>query len=234
MAPHLSSAQTGEDLLLLFYINSLGLRDCTWLDIGAHHPRFMSNTRLLYDLGMHGINVEGDPTLMGPFHKERPRDVNLNVLVSDKTGTETFHLIEPSTLNTISLEEASKYESMGYSIRKRIQVASLTIPDLLDEYCGGIFPDLLLVDAEGHDFEILRMIRWEESAPKIICIEIGEHSPTIKDNFLYLLDHEITNYLGKQGYFVAGYTYNNTIFIRRDLCTRPSDALLTETPATRP
>lgn len=235
MVPQFSSAQTGEDLLLLFFIKSLGLRNCTWLDIGAHHPRFLSNTCLLYSMGMHGINVEGDPTLMASFHKERKRDINLNVLVSNKTGTETFYLIDPPTLNTISRDEALKYASMGYSIKKRIEVTSLSIPDLLNKYCGGVFPDLLLIDAEGYDFQILQMIRWEESAPKIICIEIGEHSPTMKDNFSYLLGHKITEYLGMRGYFIAGYTYNNTLFVRRDLCLHPPDELFsTENSAACP
>ena len=47
--------------------------------MGAHHPERISNTKLFYDSGSRGINVEANPELHKIFLEERPEDINLNV-----------------------------------------------------------------------------------------------------------------------------------------------------------
>jgi FkbM family methyltransferase len=217
--PHnsISYAQSGEDVIIYQYIQLFNLKNFSWLDIGAHHPEYLSNTKLFYDNGYHGINIDGDPSLMKEFYKKRNNDINLNVLVSDITGSQTFFILDPPVLNTLSEEEAIRCEGLGYKIKGKITVNTMTIGDVLDKYTSGIFPDLLSIDAEGYDFEIIKMIDWEKSAPKIICVEIGEHSPFMKDNFSVMKDHAITKYLLEKGYFISAYTYNNTIFVSKKL-----------------
>lgn len=208
-----SFSQTGEDVFILYLIQTLGFRTFSWLDIGAHHPLYLSNTALFYEKGCRGLNVEGDPQLIQEFYAQRPQDKNLNFLASNKSGEQTFYIMNPPTLNTLSKEEAEGYVKQGYTIKGQIQIPSLTVPEIINAYNGGVFPDLLSLDAEGHDFEILQTIEWEKTAPKIICVEIAEHSPKITDNFGYMKDNEITKYLYEKDYFVVAYTGNNTIFL---------------------
>ena len=66
-----SYSQFGEDLAL---INLIGDRTGRYLDIGAHHPSRFSNTRLLYERGWSGVNVEANPELISAFEKARARD----------------------------------------------------------------------------------------------------------------------------------------------------------------
>ncbi|HLO15284.1 MAG TPA: FkbM family methyltransferase [Anaerolineales bacterium] len=213
----ISYAQSGEDVIIYNYIQLFKLKNFSWIDIGAHHPEHLSNTKLFYDNGYHGINIDGDPSLMKEFYKKRNKDTNLNVLVSDKIGAQTFFILDPPVLNTLSEEDAIRYERLGYKIKGKITVNTLTINDVLERYTAGVFPDLLSIDAEGYDFEIIKMINWEKSVPKIICVEIGEHTPFMKDNFRFMKDHAITNYLFEKGYFISAYTYNNTIFVSNTL-----------------
>lgn len=212
-----SYSQTGEDVFLLFLIQALGFTSFSWLDIGAHHPLFLSNTALFYEKGYRGINIEGDPELIKAFYQYRPEDINLNILANNSSEDCTFYILNPPTLNTLSKEEALRSQQMGYQITKEVILKSLTIPEIINKYNNGIFPEFLNLDAEGHDFKILKTIEWEKAIPKIICIEIAEHSPKIKDNFNYMVNNEITAYLFDKNYFIVAYTGNNTIFVHKSL-----------------
>src|ERR1035438_1460830 len=74
-----SYSQCGEDLIIRYVFDVLKIPCPVYLDIGAHHPRFLSNTFLFYQQGAHGINIEPDPTLFAAFPKQRNRDTNLNI-----------------------------------------------------------------------------------------------------------------------------------------------------------
>lgn len=60
-------SQEGEDVILarMFEHQSPGF----YVDIGAHHPRRFSNTRLLAEKGWTGINVDPLPGVMKLFGK---------------------------------------------------------------------------------------------------------------------------------------------------------------------
>jgi hypothetical protein len=53
-----SLSQFGEDLAILGVVKQLGLRKGTYVDAGAYHPIFGSNTLLLHKQGWRGINVD--------------------------------------------------------------------------------------------------------------------------------------------------------------------------------
>lgn len=209
-----SFSQSGEDAIIWGLIRSLGLKNFSWLDIGAHHPLYLSNTASFYRKGFRGINIEGDPSLIKEFYRKRPKDINLNVLISSKKGRSTFYIIDPPTLNTMSEEEAKRAETQGHSIKGKIEVESMTVPDVLNKYCNGIFPDLLTLDAEGCDFDILKTIEWEKTTPKIICIESVPYTIGLQNNFEYMRTTETTKYILEKGYFIAAYTGINAIFVQ--------------------
>ena len=78
-----SYAQNGEDIVL-----SRGFRSDTgfYVDIGAFDPTSDSVTKLFYDRGWHGINVDPVPEVIALFERERPRDINVQVAVSVEPG----------------------------------------------------------------------------------------------------------------------------------------------------
>jgi len=73
-----------EDVIL--YELFEGKKEGFYIDIGANTPDFGSNTKLFYDLGWNGINVEPNPNLFIELSNSRLRDINLNYAVTDKTG----------------------------------------------------------------------------------------------------------------------------------------------------
>lgn len=205
-----SYAQCGEDVIARTVFDILGIAHPNYLDIGAHHPHFLSNTYLFYRDGSKGINVEPDPELYARFLDARPRDQNLNVGVGEQPGHLDLFLISSRTLNTFSESEAKRYESQGYKVVGRQSVPIMTINQIIDTHLGKA-PDFLSVDVEGVDYEILASLDFDRYRPTLICVETITFSQT-GDGVKRV---EIDELLAKQGYFRFADTYINSLFVDR-------------------
>ena len=76
--------QNQEDVLLNRVFQ--GLSDGFYIDVGANDPVVDSVTKLFYDRGWTGINVEPDENCWRRLDSSRPRDRNLNLGLSDRPG----------------------------------------------------------------------------------------------------------------------------------------------------
>jgi len=89
-APNKSYSQCGEDLLIRFLFDLLRVSRPSYIDLGAHHPSYLSNTKKLYSEGCRGINIEANPALIASFHRHRSKDLNLNIgIVAEERDGET-------------------------------------------------------------------------------------------------------------------------------------------------
>ena len=72
------------DLIIdrLFRNNKKGI----YLDIGCNHPIKHNNTYLLHERGWNGINIDLDKTSIDEFKKLRPKDINIQIAVSNYAG----------------------------------------------------------------------------------------------------------------------------------------------------
>ena len=123
-----SYAQNHEDILLrrAFGAGHAGF----YVDAGANDPVFHSVTKLLYENGWRGINIEPTPVLHDRLVADRPRDINLNVGVSDVEGTLTFFEVAPPLhgWSTFLPEIAETYRQQGVIPTERpIPVTTLNI-----------------------------------------------------------------------------------------------------------
>src|SRR5690606_9910227 len=67
---HITYSQHGEDLLILNLFDQLQIKNPSYLDLGAHHPTDISNTKLLYDRGSRGVNIEANRHLIEAFYEQ--------------------------------------------------------------------------------------------------------------------------------------------------------------------
>ena len=81
--PKKTYSENGEDLFILKYFKNLN--EGFYVDIGAYHPFFMSNTQLLFKKKWKGINIDINPTSIEIFNIARPNDYNINAAVSNKS-----------------------------------------------------------------------------------------------------------------------------------------------------
>jgi FkbM family methyltransferase len=213
----ISYAQSGEDLIIDFIFKYvLGKPQFTFMDIGAHHATYLSNTALFYSNGMKGISIEPDPILFNELKKVRVNEVCLNVgigydLDEDKTASLEFFIMSSRTLNTFSKEEAERlHKTSDYKIVDRINVPVIHIHKLFKEH---FVPDFISIDVEGIDFEILKSINLEKYRPIVFCIETAEYSPIPPGKKVY----DCIEYLTERGYMLYADTFNNSIMIDKSI-----------------
>lgn len=210
----ISYSQCGEDLIVKFIFDNLNIINPTYLDIGAHHPYYLSNTALFYKNGSRGINIEPDPSLFKQFLKDRTEDTNLNVGIGDKNEILDFYIISSPTLNTFSKTEAEKYIEEGdYKIQEIKKIEVLSLSEILNKIKSDVFPQFLSVDAEGVDEIVIKQIDFENNYPMVICLETISFSTSGKG----VKNLQLINYIIEKGYFVYADTYINTIFVRREI-----------------
>jgi FkbM family methyltransferase len=129
---------------------------------------------LIENYPAHGVLVEPQPRVFERLRNrhERRGDLTLvNAAIDSEGGSRPFYLAKDADVQFASFDR-------GHLLRhgltadeiEAVEVECLTIDDVLDR-AGMESVDLVQVDAEGHDYEILRSIDLDRLAPKIIRFE---------------------------------------------------------------
>ncbi|MEM4655158.1 MAG: FkbM family methyltransferase [Thermosphaera sp.] len=204
-----SYSQEGEDLILLrvFENKAKGF----YVDVGAHHPFRFSNTYLFYRKGWWGINIDAARDSIKLFKKFRPRDINLEIAISDKNEEMTYYVFDEPALNTFDEKLAEeRVRATKYKIIDKIKIRTKTLTEVLDRYMPEDQQiDFLTIDTEGSDIKVLLSLDWRRYKPDIVLIEVL--------NYTYLEDiyySEIYNLMRKNGYSAFAKTFN-TLFFKR-------------------
>lgn len=211
-----SFSQHGEDIIVRNILALKGIKKPFYLDIGAHHPYFLSNTALFYLNGARGINIEANPDLMSEFSKERPEDKNLNIGIGEKEEELNFYIFHDTTLSTFSKSEKKKYDeiflntnNVKYKLKEERVIRVLPLSQFIREN-KVLNIDFLSLDVEGLDYQILSSIGSVENfKPKVICVEACEHSNIGRGR----KRNDLIKLLESKGYFEYAYTGLNAIMV---------------------
>ena len=202
-------SQHGDDIFVVNLFDLLGIEKPSYLDIGAHHPTIISNTKLLYDRGSRGVNVDANPNVMADFARERPEDQNLNIGVASQAGFMTFYMDDPKGgRNTFDAAERDQLIAEGRSI-STMETEVVNINDLVQDACGGKWPDFLSIDAEGLDYEILKSANFLRGRPKVICAEIRKPNTAVTSMMMR-----------RQGFICHCRIAENLIFVDREILAK--------------
>lgn len=202
-----SYAQCGEDLILRFVFDSLGIARPTYLDIGANDPVRFSNSYLFYRQGAVGTCVEPDPRLAAQLRRKRTRDRVLELGVGAREGSLPFYVMSDPVLNTFNRVDAERLVDMGHRIERTLEVRVLPVGEVF-ERCGEI-PDILNLDVEGMDAEIVAAIDFTRHRPIACCIETITYSETGGGEKV----QSIFQTMAANGYSAYADTHVNTIFV---------------------
>jgi FkbM family methyltransferase len=203
---HITYSQNGEDLLFAALFDRMGIARPSYLDVGANNPLACSNTALLYRRGSRGVNIDASPDAIQLFAEQRPDDTNVNVGVGAANGDLTFYRIDAySGRNSFSRAVVDQFiaENPIFRITDQIVVPVITLDRAIATYCGGKYPDLLSIDAEGLDLDILAAASFA-NRPKILCVEGGEQ------------DEPIEALLTERGFRMLLHMGANAIYVDRD------------------
>ncbi|GAX34867.1 FkbM family methyltransferase [Nodularia sp. NIES-3585] len=165
----ISYAQNFEDVLLnrVFKHKTKGF----YIDVGALYPTFCSVTKAFYDRGWSGINIEPIKECYNLFEQERPRDINLNIALSNSEGSLDFFQVlgQPgnSTLNKEIAYEIANDKGLYVS---KYTVSVKTLGQVCEEYVNQKI-DFLKIDVEGLEEEVIFGGNWQIFRPTILVIE---------------------------------------------------------------
>jgi FkbM family methyltransferase len=170
-----SYSQLGEDLVVDFILNSMGIEKPFYLDIGSNDPETISNTYAFYLKGAQGVCVEPNPAMVKKHKQKRNRDIVIQAGISpDQSAVADYYLMNWHEFNTFDKERAEQVQK-HYKGRNNIvkveKIPLITVKELLTKYVNDKAIDFLSLDVEGLDLKILQAWDFDKYAPKLICVE---------------------------------------------------------------
>lgn len=200
-----SYSQSGEDMILNTIL--CDVRKGFYVDVGANNPTIYSNTHFFYKKGWCGINIDALPGSMKIFNRMRPRDINLEIPISDKEEKLNYFMFSPSFYNSFLEESAVLFKD------KLIETKELTTKKLswvLDNFFTNRVIDFMTIDVEGLDFQVLKSNNWIKYRPKVLVIELFSNEiESIKGNM-------ISTFLEENGYSLYCFSPTNIFFIENE------------------
>lgn len=194
--PHhkVSYAQNYEDLLLSGILREVSAG--FYVDVGANDPVLDSVTKVFYDKGWSGINVEPNPKLFAKLQEARTRDVNLNCGIAAQSGVLSFRnypaLDGMSTFSDANMRLLRAARPEAEFTEEKLPVISLAEMFASHRPTGDIH--FMKVDVEGLELEVLIGNRWGEYRPWLLCIERSLDGAR---------NRAVSTYLDAVGYFPA-------------------------------
>lgn len=199
-------SQNREDLILeaFFYDIDKGF----YVDVGAHDPKIFSVTKLFYDRGWSGINIEPQKSYSIKLSRARKRDINLNIALGSKKSNAIFReYLEADGLSTMSTDIMMDYQKDKVFSRVTKKYRDYTVPmetleSILDVHAKDKEINFLKIDVEGLEKEVILGNNWHKFRPQVLCIE-SNHELNNWHKLLDLADYNKFFFDGLNEYFIA-------------------------------
>ena len=149
-----------EDFIL--YVLLLDIKNGFYIDIGAYDPNKVSVTKAFYLRGWNGINIEPLPNQFKLFEKERPKDINLQMVIGNNEGNVTFYV--DGQCSTVQKKYAKRNESINIKMDTMSNICKKYVPE-------GKEVDFCKIDVEGNERDVLLGYDFDNYKPKVFCVE---------------------------------------------------------------
>lgn len=182
-----SYAQAGEDVILYHMLKKINGK-IFYIDVGANDPEHLSVTKLFYELGNNGINIEPMKKHYEKLCQERKRDINLNIAVGNPSRNGGVIDVSYSEYGFFN-KNHDYYEGVKNVDETQLKVVSLN--SVCEEYVPrGQDIHFLKVDVDGFEADVLDSIDFQRYRPFILCVEV-----TVSDAWI--------GYINSNGYSVV-------------------------------
>lgn len=200
------NSSCGEELWLKDYFGAHYPKDYkgTYVDVGAFHPFYASNSKWAYDAGWRGINIDANADSIQMFEKFRPEDKNINCGVSDKAGELEFYIYNGLEMCT--------FDKNLFKDRLRLRevrtVPVRTLNEILEEH--HVYDiDFLDIDVEGLDEKVVLSFDWKKYSPKCVLVEILN-----KNSIEEILETDIHKKMKAEGYRLTNYAITTAMYVK--------------------
>ncbi|WP_211945536.1 FkbM family methyltransferase [Cupriavidus yeoncheonensis] len=187
-----SYAQNLEDIVLWRALKQVS--NGFYVDVGANDPDVDSVTRLFYEHGWSGINIEPEHDYWRRLSEARTRDVNLPIAVGESKGIASFYSVPQRGLSTLDPTVADAYRAGGTDVVAH-QIEVDTLSNVLDSYATGPV-HFLKIDVEGAEGAVLKGLNLKVWRPWVLVVEATKPNST-----------EPNHQLWESSVLLAGYSF---------------------------
>ena len=228
--PITSYAQNFEDVMLArAFPGAAGF----YVDVGANDPDIDNVSRVFYERGWSGINIEPLSANSIELRNKRPRDINLEIAVGEEEGTITFYEIGKwHGYSTTDAALAEQHRQDGLKVVEH-EVPVKKLAAILDEHAAERVIDFLKIDVEGTELSVLRGADLRRHRPKIIVLE---SKMPVTLNMVDRVDEvpdrveEYSDFLSPLGYHFVYHDGLNSFFLAEE--SRALEKAFTRPPGT--
>lgn len=204
-----------QDLIINYFFKNL--KSGIYIDVGCYHPYVGNNTKLLYDKGWSGINIDLDWHTIDFFNFVRKRDENINTAVSNIIGERDMYFFHNrSTINSLSDINKKKAKE----IRK---IKTTTLDSIIENSkFNSKKINLLCIDVEGHEIEVINSINLKKYSPQMIIVEfldknIINNMEFHNQNIETVTNSEIYKHMVRNNYHLVNWLHSDLVFVHDDL-----------------
>lgn len=163
-----SQSQVAQDLIALA-VNGYKMNGF-FVEVGAANGKSLSNTFLLEKFfKWNGILSEPNPNYACEININRSAFID-NRAVFSKSGQTLSFAIASQLSTLVGFGQEDKFAKLRSKART-IDVETVSLNQLLQDYCAPEEIDFLSVDTEGSELEILQALDWDKYRFNFICCE---------------------------------------------------------------
>jgi FkbM family methyltransferase len=200
-----SYSQYNEDIILSALFSNV--KKGYYVDVGANDPTIDSVTKIFYEQGWSGINVEPLKGLFLKLKDQRPRDINLWAGLGEKNGSAVLR--EYSKMSGHSTFDKKQKDSHAKNVKYvDYKVPIRTLKDTLVEYKPK-HVHFMKIDVEGYEYQVIKGNDWTKFRPEVICVE----SNHIVSNWKAILENNQYKLFISDGlneYYIADESWSRT------------------------
>ena len=203
MKPFIYYSQNREDFILWAFFTDI--KKGFYVDVGACDPIKYSVTKLFYENGWSGINIEPQDAPFKALIEDRNRDINLQIGIADEPGELNLRVYENESLSTFSEDIMTSYKEQ--KDRKNLKYVDKKVPvkTLKSVLTTHKVKDIqfLKVDVEGLEYLVLKSNDWKRFRPEVLCIEANNMVDAKKwRELLAGVDYRLVYFDGLNEYYV--------------------------------
>ena len=187
-----------------------------YIDVGCNHPFIGNNTYKLFKKGWNGINIDLDYTFIDSFKFHRPKDDNIQIGVSDKSGEQEMYFHhERSAINTLE-------NSRGKNAILKKNIKTSTLNNIIEKSnFKNKEIDYVSIDVEGFELNVLKGFDLKKYKPKALSIEFID--PQMKKEEFYhqninnIINSEVYKYMSDNDYHFVNLLHSDLIFVSTEI-----------------